>query len=151
MAAPFIVPSTATICLAVSSWRFAIASCEASSPRVTLAARVPNCLTASLAASVATVAVRLTREVGIFWFSRGMYCMLRAAPAEWQSRDASCVSGGALHARSRHDVVGSVSPAHPRLRAAVVVVTEQHQGGGLAERRARLRALGVEPAPHADE
>jgi hypothetical protein len=54
IAAPFIVPSTATICFAVSSWRRDIASTAASS---------------SLAASVATVAVRRTREVGIFSFS----------------------------------------------------------------------------------
>ena len=72
IAAPFIVPSTATICLAVSSWRRDIAASAASSSRVTLAARVPNCLTASLAASVATVAVRRTREVGIFSFSRAI-------------------------------------------------------------------------------
>jgi hypothetical protein len=37
-----------------------------------LAARVPNCFTASLAASDATVAVRRTREVGIFSLSRGI-------------------------------------------------------------------------------
>ncbi len=72
IAAPFIVPSAATICLAVSSWRLAIASSEASSPRVTLAARVPNCFTASPAASDATVAVRRTREVGIFSLSRAI-------------------------------------------------------------------------------
>jgi hypothetical protein len=72
MAAPFIVPSTATICLAVSSCRRASASSEASSSRATLAALVPNCFTASLAASVATVAVRRTRDVGIFSFSRAM-------------------------------------------------------------------------------
>ena len=66
IAAPFIVPSAATICLAVSSWRRPIASSEACSPRVVFAARVPNCLTASLAASFPTVAVRRTREVGIF-------------------------------------------------------------------------------------
>ena len=69
MAAPFIVPSTATTCLAVSSWRLASASSEASSVRVTFAARVPSRFTASLAASEATVAVRRAREVGIFSFS----------------------------------------------------------------------------------
>ena len=72
MAAPFIVPSTATICFAVSSWRRDIAASAASSSRVTFAARVPNCFTASVAASVATVAVRRTREVGIFSFSSDM-------------------------------------------------------------------------------
>ena len=36
------------------------------------AARVPNCLTASLAASLPTFAVRRTREVGIFSLSRAM-------------------------------------------------------------------------------
>jgi hypothetical protein len=51
----------------------ASAASDASSPRVTFAARVPNCFTASLAASVATVAVRRAREVGIFSFSRAMH------------------------------------------------------------------------------
>ena len=76
IAAPFIVPSTATTCLAVSSWRRASASSEASSLRVTLAARVPSRFTASLAASVATVAVRRAREVGIFSFSPATRPML---------------------------------------------------------------------------
>ena len=72
MAAPFIVPSTVTICLAVSSWRRAMASSAPAWERVTLAARVPNCFIASLAASVPTVAVRRTRELGILSLSRAM-------------------------------------------------------------------------------
>ncbi len=92
IAAPFIVPSTATICLAVSSWRRANASWLACSPRVTFAARVPNCLTVSVAASFPTVAVRRTRDVGTF-FSRATAPMLRARdsfpPAPWGGRWAS--------------------------------------------------------------
>ena len=45
----------------------------------------------------------------------------------------------------------AVRPAHPGLRAAVVVGAEQDERRGLAERRARLGALGVETAPDADE
>src|SRR5256885_9697216 len=130
IAALFIVPSTATICLAVSSWRRASASSAASSPRATLAARVPNCLTASLAASEATVAVRRAREVGIFSRSRAML----------KSYERSL--GRLLYPRARHDVVGAVGPAHPCLGAAVVVAAEQHEHGRLAHRRAGLGALG---------
>src|SRR5256714_3630759 len=139
IAAPFIVPSTATICLAVSSWRRASASSDASSPRATLAARVPNCLTASLAASEATVAVRRAREVGIFSRSRAML----------KSYERSL--GRLLYQRARHDVVGAVGPAHPCLGAAVVVAAEQHEHGRLAHRRAGLGALGIEAAPDAYE
>src|SRR6266566_513966 len=133
IAAPFIVPSAATICLAVSSWRRAMASSDACSERATLAARVPNCFIASLAARLATVAVRRTREVGIFSLSRAMR------------------SAAALHARARHDVVRAIGPAHPRLGATVVVLREQHQRRRLPQRGAGLRALGIDPPPHADE
>ena len=47
------------------------------------AARVPNCLTASVAASVATVAVRCTREVGIFSLSRAMPAGPHTLRATW--------------------------------------------------------------------
>ena len=60
-------------------------------------------------------------------------------------------SGGALHLAAGDDVVASVGPADPRLVAAVVVVAEQDQRRGLAERGARLGALGVQAAPDADE
>src|SRR6185312_4063148 len=113
----------------------AIASSEASSPRVTLAARVPNCLTASPAASEATVAVRRTREVGIFSLSRAM-------PLNPRGRGPALA--GPLHARAGHDVIAAVGPAHPRLRAAVVVAAEQNQRRRLAERGAWLGALGIE-------
>jgi hypothetical protein len=66
IAAPFIVPSAATICLAVSSWRRALASCAPCSLRATFAALVPRRLTVSPAASRPTVAVRRTLDVGIF-------------------------------------------------------------------------------------
>ena len=65
IAAPFIVPSTATICSAVSTWRRSSAACALSSERATFAARVPNCRTAWPAASRPTRVVRATREVGI--------------------------------------------------------------------------------------
>jgi hypothetical protein len=46
MAAPFIVPSTVTICSAASMWRFSSARRLPSSERATLVAIVPACLTA---------------------------------------------------------------------------------------------------------
>jgi hypothetical protein len=75
MAAPFIVPSAATICSAVSSWRCASAFCASSSERVRLAARVPAWRTAWPAASRPTVAERRRREVGI-----GFLRATRSAP-----------------------------------------------------------------------
>src|SRR3954447_10181340 len=57
----------------------------------------------------------------------------------------------AAHPRAGHDVVGSVGPADPCFVAAVVVVAEQDQGCRLADRRALLGALGVEPPPDPDE
>src|SRR6478736_1151296 len=65
MAAPFIVPSAATTCSAVSYWRRASASRRASSPRNVLAARVPACRAACPAASRPTREDRASREVGI--------------------------------------------------------------------------------------
>ncbi len=69
IAAPFIVPSAATICSAVSSWRLASAASRLSSlRRATLPARVPICLAACVAASLPTFEERLSREVGIASF-----------------------------------------------------------------------------------
>jgi hypothetical protein len=65
MAAPFIVPSAATICSAVSTWRRASAACARSSSRVRFAARVPSWRAACSAARRPTVAERRRREVGI--------------------------------------------------------------------------------------
>ncbi len=148
IAAPFIVPSTATICLAVSSWRRASASSAASSPRVTFAARVPNCFTASLAASVATVAVRRTREVGIFSLCASF---VRVTP-ECLGEPGDLAS---RRGRARPASPARCRPSRPASAptpcAAVVVVAEQHERRGLAERGARLGALGVQAAPHADE
>src|ERR1700727_2325286 len=59
--------------------------------------------------------------------------------------------GDLLHLRTGDDVVFAVLPAHPCLRAAVVVSAKQHQHGGLTERGARLRTLSVEAPPDADE
>ena len=67
IAAPFMPPSTRTICLAVSTWRRSEATCAFSSERVRLAARVPVCLTAELAAAPPTLASRETRLLGSFW------------------------------------------------------------------------------------
>ena len=64
IAAPFIVPSAATICSAVSIWRRSSACARSSSSRVTLAARVPSCRAACPAASRPTRAARDQREVG---------------------------------------------------------------------------------------
>src|SRR5919201_451053 len=135
IAAPFIVPSAATICSAVSSWRRASACWASPSLRARLAARVPIWRTACPAASRPTVAERRSRDVGIGSL------LLRAMPAV----------SAALDLRAGHDVVAPVRPADPRLVAAVVVVAEQHERGRLAHRRARLGALGVEAAPDADE
>jgi hypothetical protein len=50
IAAPFIPPSTVTICSAVSIWRRSRALSERSCDRTTFAAFVPVCLTATPAA-----------------------------------------------------------------------------------------------------
>ncbi len=126
IAAPFIVPNTDTICLAVSTWRRASAAWLACSPRVTLAARVPNCFTVSVAASFPTVAVRRTLDLGTF-FSRATPPMLRGArpyahtyPLGWpmgkQSKDAVsevCLSTRAIEdaAMRRPAVTPGVGPA----------------------------------------
>ena len=68
IAAPFIVPSAATICSAVSSWRLASACSLPASPRATFVARVPICLAACVAASLPTFDERLSREVGMASF-----------------------------------------------------------------------------------
>src|SRR4051812_21948565 len=65
IAAPFIVPSTATICSAVSSCRRSSAFWPASSLRATFAARVPNCLAAVEAATPPIFDSLRRREVGI--------------------------------------------------------------------------------------
>src|SRR3954453_4646471 len=125
IAAHFIVPSTATICSAVSIWRRSIAFARSSSSRVTLAARVPSCLAPWPAASRAMRAARDQREVGI---------------------------SATLDLGSRHDVVGAVvGPADPGLVAAVVVVAPQHEARLAVPHRARLGALGIQSAPDVDE
>ena len=70
IAAPFIVPSAATICSAVSSWRRESAACAESSSRVRLAARVPIWRAACSAARRPSCADRRTRDVGIGSLSR---------------------------------------------------------------------------------
>src|SRR5689334_8240754 len=65
IAAPFIVPSTATICSAVSSCRRSSAFWLFSSLRATFAARVPSCLAAVEAATPPIFDSLLRREVGI--------------------------------------------------------------------------------------
>src|SRR6478752_4825065 len=99
MAAPFIVPSAATICSA------------ASSERARFAVFVPSCRAAWPAARRPTFADRRTREVGILSF--GLMALRRLRPR--------------LDLRPRHDVVAAVRPAHPGLLAAVVVGREQDE------------------------
>src|SRR3954464_1829294 len=65
IAAPFIVPSTATICSAVSSWPRPSPFWLFSSLRATFAARVPSCLAAVEAATPPIFDSLLRREVGI--------------------------------------------------------------------------------------
>src|SRR4051794_35863225 len=72
IAAPFIVPSTATICSAASIWRFSSAARPFSSSRVRFAARVPSWRAACPAASVPTRDSRRMRDVGIGSFSRAI-------------------------------------------------------------------------------
>src|SRR3954452_6032001 len=134
IAAPFIVPSAATICSAVSTCRRASAAPASSSERVTFAARVAACLAPWVAARRPTLAARVQREVGM---------------RSWAIR--ADVLPAALDLRARHDVVLAVRPADPGLVAAVVVVAEQHQRRRLAERRARLVALAVQAAPDPHE
>ena len=69
IAAPFIVPSAATICSAASRLRRSSAACLPSSERPRLAARVPRWRAAWPAANPDTRAVRATREVGIRSFA----------------------------------------------------------------------------------
>src|SRR3954447_11062156 len=125
IAAPFMVPSTATICSAVSIWRRSRAFARSSSSRATLTARVPSCLAPWPAASRPMRAARAQREVG---------------------RSAT------LDLRARDDVVRAVvGPADPRLVAAVVVVAPEHEPRLAVPHGARLVALRVQPAPDADE
>src|SRR3954464_2271483 len=125
IAAPFIVPRTATICSAVSIWRRSSAFARSSSSRATLAARVPSCLAPCPAARRPIRAARDQRDVG------------RSATLDLGPRD---------------DVVGAVvGPADPRLVAAVVVVAPQDEAGLAVPDRARLVALGVQAAPDPDE
>src|SRR5829696_3706767 len=65
IAAPFIVPSAATICSAASRLRFSSAAWRPSSPRPRFAARVPSWRAAWPAARPDTRAVRAMREVGM--------------------------------------------------------------------------------------
>src|SRR4051794_19147193 len=72
IAAPFIVPSAATICSAVSICRRSRAFCLPSSSRPTFAAFVPICLAVCVAASRPTLEARRMRPVGMSCFSRAM-------------------------------------------------------------------------------
>ena len=65
IAAPFIVPSAATICSAASRLRRSSAACLPSSPRPRLPTRVPSWRAACPAASPETRAVRAMRDVGM--------------------------------------------------------------------------------------
>ena len=65
IAAPFIVPSAATICSAASRWRRSSAACLPSSERARFVRRVPSWRAAWPAARVPTFAVRARREVGM--------------------------------------------------------------------------------------
>ena len=123
IAAPFIVPRTATICSAVSTWRRASASWLASSPRATFAARVARRSAACLAARRPIVAERAGARSGC---PRGA------------SRGGSVRFADALDARAGDDVVAAVRPAHPGLVAAVVVVGQA--GSASPGRQARRRA-----------
>ena len=86
IAAPFIVPSAATICSAVSTWRFSSAACPASSVRVRFAARVPIWRAACPAASRPTCAERRTRDVGMGSLRRAMAVRIRLP------RAAGCIA-----------------------------------------------------------
>src|SRR5919201_1311789 len=159
MAAPFMVPRAATICSAASTWRFSRAALAASSVRARFAVLVPSCRAAWPAARRPTLADRRTREVGILSFGLIRF-QEYGRPRQRRGRNEGVPGLGAtpptaslfgLHLRPGHDVVAAVGPAHPRLRAAVVVAGEQDQRRLLAHGRAGPVALGIEAAPDADE
>ena len=66
MAAPFIPPSTVTICSAVSTWRRSSALSESSGVRMTFAAFVPAWRAATFAVARPIFAIRAIRPVGSF-------------------------------------------------------------------------------------
>src|SRR3954469_13891576 len=149
IAAPFIVPSAATICSAASIWRFSRASFLPSSPRPTLAARVPSWRTVWPAASRPIFAPRATRPAGMSCRSRAIRS--RNLPAQPRAQP-----GGRVLRRLGHDadvvhpVVGAVDELGPALREITCELTgedRQHRrvSGPLldAHRRADLQVLGV--------
>ena len=107
IAAPFIVPSAATICSAASRLRRSSAACLPSSERPRLAARVPRWRAACPAARPDTRAVRATREVGI----RSL------AIRVWASRSGSASPRAARGSRSAW--ASPSAPAWPSVRVAV--------------------------------
>ena len=98
-------------------------------------------------------------EVAVEALRVGLVAQAARRGGERRGRRGSPAGGGvarrpssaALDPRARDDVVAAVGPADPGLVAAVVVVAEQHERRRLAERGARLVALGVDAAPDPDE
>ena len=131
-------PARATICWAASSWRRRARRCRVvrGAPEVRRAGAALTARPARREAPDARACAPAARS-GI--------------PVVGPRRAAARAGQPALDLRAGNDVVAAVGPADPRLVAAVVVVAEQHERRGLADRRARLVALGIEPAPHADE
>src|SRR3954465_14915845 len=108
IAAPFIVPSAATICSAVSICRFSSACARSSSSLVTFATRVPSCLAPCPAASLPTRAARAHLEVGRFSFAT------RASLRGGRKREPSCLVGAvAPQTRTAEQkIAGVASRAH---------------------------------------
>src|SRR3954447_14810064 len=143
IAAPFIVPSAATICSAASIWRFSSASLRPSSPRATLAARVPSCRALWPAASRPIFAARATRPAGMSCRWRAIRPPTLPAPC----RQPRPQPGGRVPRRGVHDVavadrgVRPVHDARPVLLQRVhELAGEDRQHGGVA--RALLDADG---------
>src|SRR3954463_4601121 len=98
--------------------------------------------------------LRSRRSVSVSSRRRSGSASTRAWPGGSGSVDGGApapIALPALDPRAGDDVVAAVRPADPCLVAAVVVVAEEHERRLLAQRRARLVALGVDAAPDADE
>ena len=103
--------------------------------RVRFAARVPACLAPGRRQAADLGGARAGARSGSA-SSRG--------PSDRQRPLATLLTRATMSSRA-------VGPAHPGLVAAVVVVAEQDERRRLAQRGARLVALGVQAAPDADE
>src|SRR4051794_34061921 len=150
IAAPFMVPSAATICSAASIWRFSSASLRPSSPRPRLAARVPSWRAVWPAASRPIFAPRATRLAGMSCRSRAIRA--RTLPAQPRPQPGGRVLRGRGDDVAVADlVVGAVHDGRPvLLEVADELAGEDRQHRRVARalldahRRADLEVLRVD-------